>query len=85
MLEASLRVVNSAEFSALVSTIADSFQVTPVEAMNAAVVLPTFFAFMIGGLGVLFICAIIDRIGDFLCWLYRLLKVHLQNRRKKGR
>lgn len=85
MFEASVNVLLSNEFTALVQSIADSFNCTSVEAANLAVILPTFYVFVITALAVFGLHLFMDDFLNLLLRLFRFLKAQYQKHKKKDR
>lgn len=85
MFEASVNVLVSDEFLALVQSVVDSFGCTPVEAANLAVILPCFYVFVVTALAVFVLHLLIDDAFDLLYRLFKALKAQYQKRKEKGR
>ena len=85
MFEASVHVLVSDEFLALVQSIVDSFGCTPVEAANLAVILPCFFVFMVTALAIFVLHLLIDDALSLLYRLFKSLKAQHQKRKEKSR
>ena len=85
MFEASVRVLASDEFLTLTQSIVDSISCTPIEAANLAALLPAFYLFVMGLCLLHFLDFIAERIIRFSRWLFKTLKAHFQNHKKKDR
>lgn len=85
MFDASVHVIVSDEFLALVQSIVDSFGCTPVEAANLAVILPCFYVFVVTALAVFVLHLFIDDALELLYRFFKALKAQHQKRKEKGR
>lgn len=85
MFDASVHVLVSDEFLALVQSIVDSFGCTPVEAANLAVILPSFYVFVVTALAIFALHLFIDDSLHLLHWLFKTLKAQYQKRKEEGR
>lgn len=85
MFESSVNVLVSDEFTALVQSIAESFNCTSVEAANLAVILPTFYVFVIAALFIFGLHLFIDDSLNLFHRLFRFLKAQYQKCKKKDR
>lgn len=85
MFEASVRVLASDEFLALVQSIVDSFGCTPVEAANLAVILPCFYVFVVTALAIFVLHLLIDDALSLLYRLFKALKAQYRKCKDKGR
>lgn len=85
MFEASVNVLTSDEFLAMVQSIVDAFNCTPIEAANTAAVLPAFYVFLLAAFSVFVLDMVLNNVFRFSCWLFKLLKAQYQKRKEKGR